>query len=113
MRVCFLYCVYKCVHLRKITVYAVLLLHTLWRWRCAHVNQPHSQGPLLERILRAIFDPHGIVLRVQRSRINIARGGEPGDEAIHQQHSMSMLAALGSRLDLAIFTVSFELSHPQ
>ena len=36
-------------------------------------------GPLLERLLCATFDPRGS--GVQRSRINIARGGEPGDKA--------------------------------
>ena len=35
-------------------------------------------GPLLERLLRTTFDSHGLV---QRSCINIVRGGEPGDEA--------------------------------
>ena len=41
--------------------------------------------------------------------------GEPrcGDSKQELDATLSMLAALGSRLDPAIFTVSFELSHPQ
>ena len=36
-------------------------------------------GPLFKRLLSTTFDPHD--LGVQRSHINIACGGKPGDEA--------------------------------